>query len=77
MIGVTMADVLTKHRDIAWDHTTGKAHCGGCDSHLGPLTADIEKQDAWLISHQADALAAAGFGHIWTALDDKAEQEDS
>lgn len=77
MIGVTMADVLTRHRDIAWDNTTGRALCGGCDSYLGPLTAYMEKQDGWLISHQADALAAAGFGHIGAAIDDKAEQEDS
>lgn len=62
-----MADVLAKHQDIAWDHTTGNALCGGCGVYLGQLTADMMKQDAWLIAHQAAALSAAGFGLVQEA----------
>ena len=70
----TMAEVLAEHRDIAWDHTTGRSLCGGCDATLGQLTADIEKQDAWLIAHQAAALSAAGFGLVTDAKAEALEE---
>lgn len=65
-----MADVLAKHQDLAWNHEKGKAVCGGCDETLGPMTAYIEKQYTWLVTHQSAALSAAGFGLV---ADAKAE----
>ena len=60
----TMAEVIQAHRDIAWNHETSRSICSGCDADLGPMTAYIEKQDAWLIAHQAEVLAAAGYGPV-------------
>ena len=67
MIGVTMADVLTKHQPEA-GHQDMFMHCT-CGWRGAVLQQDF-------LPHQADALVAAGFGHIGIALDDKAEQED-
>ena len=68
MIGVTMADVLAKHQ-IDHQHDTVLHEQCACGRRWMMGRGFLE-------AHQADMLAAAGFGHIWTALDDKAEQED-
>ena len=59
-----MADVLEDHRELAWNHKTGQAICADCDHALGPFTADIDEQNRWLRSHQADELADAGYGKV-------------
>lgn len=66
MIGVTMADVLADHKlDATLYLITEQEYVCIC----GRRSTNHEV-------HQERALSAAGFGHIWTALDDKAEQED-
>lgn len=77
MIGVTMADVLTEHQPtsklLSPSDVRMACLCGRfAQDHELPTY-----HNAWIIRHQSDALAAAGFGHIGAALDDKAEQEDS
>lgn len=57
-----MADIIGEHRDIAWDHTTGKAHCGGCDAVIGRKDAGIEAQERKLAAHVAEVLTQAGYG---------------
>jgi hypothetical protein len=70
MTGVSMADVLGAH----WFSPLDYAYCL-CGADLSPDKA-IGVHEA-LAAHQAAVLAAAGFGHIATAIDDAAEQEDS
>ena len=59
-----MADIIAAHNTLAWDHSTGKAQCGDCDTVVGELQGSIEKQEAGLSIHVAEELAKAGYGII-------------
>jgi hypothetical protein len=67
MTGVSMAGVLAEHQQ--WVSSS----CGLEDE----CRCGHELRGDSIEAHQAAVLAAAGFGHIATAIDDKAEQEDS
>jgi hypothetical protein len=68
-----MADLLRIHTRRSGIRSMAiHCECGWSQSIL-----EIRSSKGAFAAHQAAVLAAAGFGHIATAIDDAAEQEDS
>jgi hypothetical protein len=58
----TMAEVLNEHSDWAWSGEQGEVLCIGCD--WSKKLTMIDPAAVHFRAHQADALAAEGYGPV-------------